>query len=67
MKLCAPLGASDVGEMYATALTNLEPAFRTVLGLKSLWEDDDLCHDIAVESREAERMRVSVGELSART
>lgn len=47
------------------AFTYREPGRKTAAGRNLPLSD--LCHEIAVVSREAERMRSSVGVLSART
>lgn len=52
--------------MYATELIYRDPARRTEDGKNGV-SIDVRCHEIAVESREAERIRVSVGEVKART
>lgn len=54
-----------VGGRYSTALTNLEPDRRMELGEND--EDEFLSHDIAVESREADRTRSFVGDTTPRT
>jgi len=61
-----PCGASDDGEMYVTALTNLDPARRMDEGVNGE-VGDGRPQEIAVESRDAERTMVSVGEATART
>lgn len=62
-----PFGASGVGGKQATALTYVDPALRIDSGLNCADEGSDLCHEMAVESLEAERISWSVGELTPRT
>ena len=52
--------------MYVKAFTYLGPGRRMADCLNGLCSDD-LVHEIAVASREAERMRLSLGVASART
>lgn len=56
---------SAVGGRYVIAFTYREPGRKTAAGRNLPFSD--LRHEIAVVSREAERMRSSVGVLSART
>jgi len=63
--LSLPFGASAVGGRYVIAFTYREPGRKTVARKNSPLSD--LCHEIAVVSREAERTRSSMGVLSART
>lgn len=60
-----PCGASAVGRRYSTALTNLEPDRRTEAGEND--EGEALNQDIAVESRDADKTRLFVGDTTART
>ncbi len=52
--------------MYATELIYRDPARRTTSAVNRE-SFCDLCHEIAVESREAESMSSFVGEHTART
>jgi hypothetical protein len=52
--------------MYAMEFIYREPARKTEEGRNGVLSDER-CHGIAVESREAERMRKFVGDLKART
>jgi hypothetical protein len=62
----APSGASSDGCMNATELTYLVPALNTADGAKG--EDGvGRFQEIAVVSRETERMRLFDGESTART
>ena len=56
-----------MGGKQATALTYVDPALRIDSGLNCADEGSDLCHEMAVESLEAERISWSVGELTPRT
>ena len=60
-----PSGAPGAGGRYATALMKREPARRVDVWAKAA--GDDLDQEIAVESREAERIRSSVGATTALT
>ena len=61
----SPSGAPGAGGRYATALMYLEPALRVDACTNAA--PVALVHEIAVVSREAERMRSSVGDTTALT